>query len=322
MRQFNGDGANAATISIHTRGMEKANRPKKLIIYLDQNAISEMAKIGVNDKVRPDYHTLFDMMHRAFLGGKIAVLRSMNHEAETSAAGSLIGSIRQCFSTLSHVHVKHPLAIKEAQIARATRRWRGSPDLGSTINFDDAFEDNPDDPPSLSDINVVSDWMFEDEAERRTGLARGLDAIRVREREKGTTFSQLYERELSAERAEIRSHRHVHHIAASADVSVQQLSEFTASEAFGEVPYVHLDVALTAKLLTHHSNRQVKPGDMPDFESIAAYLPYCDAYMTDKLAASVAKSIEADVKYGCALFDATTVGVSRLIEFLEMKLGD
>ena len=143
----------------------------------------------------------------------------------------------------------------------------------------------------------------------------------MREKDIGTTFNQLYKRELDAERTEIGSHRHVHHIAASADVSVQQIRDFTASEAFGDVPYVHLDVALTAKLLTHHSNHQVKPGDMPDFEAIAAYLPYCDAYMTDKLAASVAKAIAADAKFGCALFDATMVGVAGMIDFLEQRLS-
>ena len=75
-------------------------------------------------------------------------------------------------------------------------------------------------------------------------------------------------------------------------------------------------MALTAKLLTHHSNRQVKPGDMPDFEAIAAYLPDCDAFMTDKLASSVAKAIGADTKYGCAIFDATKADLARIISYL------
>ena len=300
--------------------MENADRPKKLILYFDQNALSEMAKIGVNDRVRPDYKKLFEILHSAFLGGRLAILRSMNHEAETSAAGVLKDCIRQRLSTLSHVHLHHPLAIKEAQIARAARRWLGGPDLGPTVNFDDAFQDDPDDPPSCFDINVNSDWMFKDEAERRAGLASALDALRVRERNKGTTFDQLYRRELDSEREQIASHRHVHHIAASANVSAQQIRAFAGSDALGDVPYVHLDVALTAKLLTHHSNRQVKPGDMPDFEAIAAYLPYCDAYMTDKLAASVAKTIGADTKFGCALFDASTAGVAGMIGFLEERL--
>lgn len=300
--------------------MEKANRPKKLIFYFDQNALSEMAKIGINDKVRPDYVVLFELLHLGFRCGRLAVLRSMNYDAETSAAGVLKDSIRQRLSTLSHVHLKHPLSIKETQIARATRHWLGSPDLGPTINFEDAFEDDPDDAPSLFDVNVVSDWMFKDETERRARLASGLDAIRERERANGTTFDQLYKRELDAERKEIGSHRHVHQIAASADVSVQQVCDFAASEAFGHVPYVHLDVALTAKLLTHHSHRQVQPGDMPDFETLSAYLPYCDAYMTDKLAASVAKAIGADEKFGCALFDATKAGVAGMLGFLVQKL--
>jgi hypothetical protein len=54
---------------------------------------------------------------------------------------------------------------------------------------------------------------------------------------------------------------------------VQQIRDFTKRDVFANVPDVQLDVALTAKLLPHHSNRHVKPGDMSDFEAIAAYLP-------------------------------------------------
>jgi hypothetical protein len=300
--------------------MEKARRPTKRILYLDQNAISEMAKIGINDRVRTDYKKLLQLLHREFHGGRLAVLRSMNHEAETTAAGVLKDPIRKLFSSLSHTRLKHPRAIKEAQIVRAVWRCIGDGDLGPTINFDDAFKSNPDDPPSLFDINVDSDRMFEGEALRRADLAGKLDALRVRERNNGTTFDQLYKRELDAERIEIASHRLVHHIAARAAVSVQQVRDFTATNEFGDVPYVHLDVALTAKLLTHHSNRPIKPGDMPDFEALAAYLPYCDAFMTDKTAAAVAKAIAADTKYGCALFDATKSGVAAMISFLEERL--
>ena len=37
---------------------------KKLIIYLDQNFISEIAKVDINSKVNLAYKKLFDLIHR------------------------------------------------------------------------------------------------------------------------------------------------------------------------------------------------------------------------------------------------------------------
>ena len=87
------------------------------------------------------------------------------------------------------------------------------------------------------------------------------------------------------------------------------------------MPCIHLDVALLARLMTQCSDHKISPSDVTDFEAMATYLPYCDAYITDQLAANVARSIDVNVNFGCALFDAGKQGVSDLIGFLKEKLA-
>ena len=64
-------------------------------------------------------------------------------------------------------------------------------------------------------------------------------------------------------------------------------------------------------------------GSLPSqsIDAIGYYLPYCDVFITDKLAASVARDIDVDKQYDCALFDSTQSGVAGLIDFLKMRLS-
>jgi hypothetical protein len=300
--------------------MLKTGKPKKIIVYLDQNVLSDTAKIGMNSKVRSDYSKLFHLLHNAFLEGQLVTLRSIHHEAETSMAGSLQDAIRQRLSSLSHVELQHPLYIKEMQIARALQLWLGQEGATNVVNFDDPFCDDPDGSVSLFDINVDMDWMFANVMQERQELAEKLDKVRAREKANRTKYVDLYKRELDWVRSDIAAPHNALRIAAMADTSVEQLSAFTQTEEFGAIPSVHLDVALLARLMTQHANRPIKRGDVADLEAIWAYLPYCDAYITDKLAANVARAVGADTLYDCALFDPTISGVAGLIEFLEQRL--
>ena len=108
--------------------MKKIGKPRKLLVYLDQNVLSEMAKLNINSNVRPDFAELFELLHQAFRDEKLVTLRSIFHDAETSISGSLKESIRQRQVTLSNVHLEHPTHIKERQIARAIHLWLGRED--------------------------------------------------------------------------------------------------------------------------------------------------------------------------------------------------
>jgi hypothetical protein len=43
-----------------------------------------------------------------------------------------------------------------------------------------------------------------------------------------------------------------------------------------------LDVALLTRVMTAHSTRTIKQGDVTDIDAMATYLPYCDVYGADR----------------------------------------
>jgi hypothetical protein len=301
--------------------MKTTRKPKKILVYLDQNVLSDTAKLEMNARVRADFRVLFQLLHQAFLDGKLTTLRSTNHDAETSIAGSLKDNIRERFATLSHVRLKHPLRIKEAQISRAVQLWLGHANATSVINFDDAFDDDPDGPVPMFDIDVDRDWMFCNEVKDRNIIASELDAVRAREKANGSTFQQLYKRELDWVRGDLASRFKAPRLAAIAGITIDEFCAFTKSAEFGDIPSIHLDVALVAKLMTIDPHRNIKSGDVSDLDAIAYYLPYCDAFITDKFAANVALAIDVDKQYDCALFNASQAGVAGLIDFLKMRLS-
>ena len=68
------------------------SRPRKLLVYLDQNFVSEMAK-PTHDRVRPDFRELYSVLHEGFWNEQLVVFRSGFHDVETSLAGALKDAI-------------------------------------------------------------------------------------------------------------------------------------------------------------------------------------------------------------------------------------
>ena len=68
------------------------SRPRKLLVYLDQNFISEMAQ-PTHGGVRRDFRELYSFLHKGFWNEQLVVLRSGFHDVETSLAGALKDAI-------------------------------------------------------------------------------------------------------------------------------------------------------------------------------------------------------------------------------------
>jgi hypothetical protein len=301
--------------------MITTDRPKKSLIYLDQNFVSEMAKLGLNSNVRPDFQRLFDLLHTGFLDEKCVVLRSAFHEVETSLSGFLREPIRARQSTLGHVRLEHPLHIRERQITRAMHRWLERPNVSEVLNFDDPFETWPDDRVPFLDIDVNTDWQHAGAKQDRQLLAQKLDTVRSRIHEKQVPYAHQFKLELEDLRNELTRWASATHFSIVANVTADEFRQFVFSNSFAEIPIIHLEVALLARLMTSHSNRKIGEGDVTDVDAMAAYLPYCDAYATDKLIASVGRSLDVEKTYECELFDASNDSVSKFINFLTDRLN-
>jgi hypothetical protein len=97
----------------------------------------------------------------------------------------------------------------------------------------------------------------------------------------------------------------------AAGVTDEEYRQFVASSAFADVPIVWLEVALLTRLMTAHSTRTIKQGEVTDIDAMATYLPYCDVYGADRLMAEVARSLKVPEHYSCHLFDSRRDGVAK-----------
>ncbi|MTD95723.1 hypothetical protein GIW81_15390 [Hyphomicrobium sp. xq] len=294
--------------------MNSPERPKKFLIYLDQNFISEMAKLGINDRVRPDFRRLFDLLHTGFRAEKLVVLRSTIHEVETSLAGHLRDAIRGRQSMLGHVHLETPYAVKRRQIGRALCRYTAG--TGNILCHDDVLEDDPDKRVGQFDIDVDMDWRFAQAKEQRAELAARLETLRKRVAESRISYEEQRRIELATEREAMLTRASIAEFTTVYEVTVETWRQFVASAAFASIPIVDLEVSLIARVLTGNPNRTIKPGDSADLDAVAAYLPYSDTYATDAFAATLVRSLAYHSKYKCPVFDAKSAGVNKLIEHL------
>lgn len=294
--------------------------PKKLLIYLDQNFVSDMAKLGDDRRVRDDIEQLFNVLHAGFIGEKLVVLRSSFHEVESSLAGTLRDPIRRLQAMLGHAAVREPYEIRKRQIERALLRFLDRSNVGNVIQHRDAFRVDPDQRVTHLDIDVNMDWRFAGAQGKREGLAGQLDALRQRIKDDSITFERQYRTELEWTRNDLLGRGKVSYYTRVYEITEDEWRGFVLSDHFAHVPAIHLDVALMAKLLTAHKNRVIKRGDVTDLDAMATYLPYCDLYATDKLAANVARQLNIPATYSCQVFDAGSAEVRRLLVHLNEAL--
>ena len=165
------------------------------------------------------------------------------------------------------------------------------------------------------------DWMHADAKEQRRRLAAELDTVRQRILAHSISYDEQFRIEMDATRQEALRPYYLRHHTAAAGVTGEQYEQFVASNAFTDVPIVWLEVALLTRLMTAHSTRTIKQGDVTDIDAMATYLPYCDVYGADRFMAEVARSLKVPERYNCRLFDSRKNGVAKLIDHLRNALA-
>ena len=287
-------------------------RPRKLLIYLDQNYLSNLAKVDLIGRVPKEYLTLRSRLQAGFAAEKLVVLASVTHSIESDLTPNWKEHIKDLQASIGHTGLCDPMEIKECQIARGIQVFIGCGELKDVIFFEDAFEDWPDRPVPLFQMDLRQPSRSAKENERRVSLAARLDPVRRRVRDGRIRFPDLYKDELNSMRSAMTEDKWATHYAAVADVDLDTYSKFVSSDAFSQIPIINLEVALLAQLMSTQSNRSITPSDVPDMDTMAAYLPYCDMYATDKTVANVARNLKLPNQYACQIFDASLAGVESL----------
>lgn len=297
------------------------SKPRKLLVYLDQNFISEMAKSD-HGLVRPHFKELYSVLHEGFWNEQLVVLRSNFHDLETSLAGFYLkNAIKTRRAKLGHVGLAHQCNICDSQMFASLHKFFGRHDSSPVICHDHAFYEKPDARVEHISIDVNMDGLYANAKERREHLATALDAVRQRILKHSISYDQQFQLEMAASRQEALQPYNLHRHTVAAGVTEEQYQQFVASDAFADVPIVWLNVALLTRVMTAHSTRAIKQGDMTDIEAMATYLPYCDVYGADRFTAEVARSLKVPERYKCHLFDSQTAGVVKLTEHLRNALA-
>ena len=288
-------------------------RTKKLLVYLDQNFISEMAKAEGNQGVRQEFHDLYQILKTGFWDEKLVVPQSWFHDIETRLAPGLKEQIVRYQNYLGQVRLKYPDRVQQRQIDTALQRFCGDGDA-DPVSIDIAFKDDPD--KHVERYNIIADWTPDLRILRsdRTSVQTGLERLRQRLATNGTSYQEQLQQEIIEHRSQYLRMPGCYY------ESPERLMRFLESDAFTKVPSVLISASLHARILTERS-RTIQSGDSTDIEVLSTFLPYMDVVATDNYMATQLRELGIDERYGVKVFGAKTKSVRSLRDCVSTHLA-
>lgn len=172
---------------------------KKLLVYLDQNFLSEMSKADVNEKVRPEFKEIYELLHQGFLDEKLVVPGSLLHDIESSLAMHLKDRISSYQHYLGQVRLYRPDEIRNTQTSAALDRFMGHTPKDS-LRPEAAFLDHPDRRVERFGISVDSHWEKRNFRQCRYRTAQELEKLRQQLIQAKVTYHQQLKVEQEAQR--------------------------------------------------------------------------------------------------------------------------
>jgi hypothetical protein len=292
-------------------------RTKKLLIYLDQNFISEMAKGPINERVKPEFREIYDLLHRGFVDEKLVVPQSLIHDVETSMAPHYKERIVSYQNYLGQVRLYRSEEVTNRQTDAALLRFGG--DATEILQIAHVFLQDPD--KRVEQLNITVDAHLQNRdfrsGRKRTGAS--LEALRKQQVQNGVTFNDQLQIEYDAHRDS-----YLKEIARALSAPVNNLDNdlisFANSKQFREVPVINISARLNAALLTNAA-RAMRDSDAADIEILSVYFPYMDVFCADAFMAEQLRILKLDKAYGVELFSAKTASLKalkvRLEDYLE-----
>ncbi len=293
-------------------------RTQKLLVYLDQNFLSEMSKGDVNEKVRPEFKEIYELLHQGFVDEKLVVPRSLLHDIESSLATHLKERIVTYQHYLGQVCLYRPDEIRDKQTFAAFSCFMGcTPE--DPLQPATAFLDHPDQRVTRFGIRVDSHLERHNFRQSRHRTAKELEKLR----ERLLTGKVTYDQQLKVEQETQRGEFVQAYCSSCRPVSEEQqkdLTAFTESTNFTSIPLLRIEAHLFSSILTRKPDRRIKPSDGTDIDALSAYAPYMDVVCTDAFMADQLRDIAKE--YGTTLFHAKTGSLRELKAFLKSHLSD
>jgi hypothetical protein len=290
-------------------------KTKKLIVYLDQNFISEMAKADSNKRVRPEFKHLYKLLHEGFLDEKLVVPASWFHEVETSLSIKLKKRIVSYQNYLGQVRLNFPESVRQEQVLAFASIFNGNADI-DPFAIDIAFNENPDKRTRMLNIVVDSHLEHFDFKSSRIHTAQTLESLRQEIISLNISYNDQFKTEMKDQRQYClkANYKHLMH---SFNNDKEKISEFIMSDMFSRIPCINIEAKLMAYLLTKFRDRVIKGSDYTDIDIISTYLPYIDVLATDGFIAERITELGIASDYNIDLFDARTSKLHLFINYLE-----
>ena len=270
---------------------------QKLLVYLDQNFLSEMSKTDVNEKVRPEFKEIYELLHQGFVDEKLVVPSSLLHDIESSLATHLKAGIVACQHRLGLVRLKRPDEIRNTETFAALDRFMGRTPEHS-LQPDAAFLDHPDQRVERFGISVDAHLEGHNFRQSRHRTAKELEKLRQRLLQGKVTYDRQVKVEQQAQRDEFIQ-TYCRFCGPVSQEKRKELTAFTESTDFTSIPLLRIESHLFASILTRKQKRQIKPSDGTDIDALSAYAPYMDVVCTDVFMADQLRDI--DKEYGFTL---------------------
>src|SRR5713226_5967847 len=292
-------------------------RTQKLLVYLDQNFLSGMSRADADEKVRPEFKEVYELLHQGFVDEKLMVPSSLLHDIESSLATHLKDRIVTYQHYLGQVRLYRPDEIRNTQTIAALDRFMGrTPE--DHLQPKAAFLDHPDQRVERFDISVDSHLERHNFRQRRHRTAKELEKLRQRLLKGKVTYDQQLKVEQETQRDQFVQ-TYCSFCGTVSEEKRKELTAFTKSSDFTSTPLLRIEAHLFASILTRKPTRQIKPSDGTDIDALSAYAPYMDVVCTDAFMADQLRDIAKE--YGITLFHAKTSSLRELKAFLESHLS-
>jgi len=291
-------------------------RSQKLLVYLDQNFLSDIAKADIKENVRPEFKEIYELLHQGFTDEKLVVPASLLHDIESSLDTRLKDRIVSYQHYLGQVRLYRPDEIKNTQTSAAFDQFLGrTPE--DPLRPRAAFLQDPD--QRVERFGITVDAHLENRGFRKSrhGTAKDLEELRQRILGKVT-----YEQQVAVEQETQRNEFVETYLRFCGPISGErreQLKAFTESDDFKRIPLLRIEAHLFASILTRKPNRQIKQSDGTDIDALSAYAPYMDVFCTDAFMADLIQDMASE--YGVKMFNARTTSLRELAEFLDSYLN-
>ena len=295
------------------------NTENKIIIYLDQNFISDISKFSLEDKkdrVKPILKKVFDVIKIGVDEEKFLSPDGWIHAIETATESNpaLKDAIHSHQGYLGQTSLNLPWEIKNSQFVNALLSYFKI-EQDECEMWRSAFRENPNRRMKNFKIDVHLPNFGLGSMEK--GTAEALQKIR----DSGVDEKTQYQAEIDATRKHYKTLLRIDYswVLRKHDIAVDKAEEFIDSHEFTQIPNIDIFCQLWSKNFADKARKRGVEGDYNDIEFLSVYMPYCDVIATDNYMKTILQLLKFDKKYNCRLFSMKEDDLNEMVVFLEAE---